>query len=80
MRKRSKTLILRIISRLFLWQLCHAEFYFDCFICISQSKDHKGKDGTEKPGLSPKSQKAQKKIKPPDTTGAEMNIMFPPQT
>ncbi|XP_018532010.1 myosin light chain kinase 3 isoform X2 [Lates calcarifer] len=30
-------------------------------------KDHKVKDGTEKPCLSPKSQKTQKKMKPPDT-------------
>ncbi|AWP03996.1 myosin light chain kinase 2 skeletal/cardiac muscle-like [Scophthalmus maximus] len=35
-----------------------------CGKCI---KDQKGKDGTEKPCLSPKSQKAQKRIKPPDT-------------
>ncbi|CAJ1072386.1 myosin light chain kinase 3 isoform X3 [Xyrichtys novacula] len=31
-------------------------------------KDHKGKDGTEKPCLSPKGLKTQKKMKPPDTT------------
>ncbi|XP_059201051.1 myosin light chain kinase 3 [Centropristis striata] len=30
-------------------------------------KDHKGKDGTDKPPLSPKGVKAQKKMKPPDT-------------
>ncbi|KAI9544646.1 hypothetical protein NQZ68_001519 [Dissostichus eleginoides] len=31
-------------------------------------KDHKAKDGTDKPSLSPKGLKAQKKMKPPDTT------------
>ncbi|XP_022613830.1 myosin light chain kinase 2, skeletal/cardiac muscle-like isoform X2 [Seriola dumerili] len=36
--------------------------------CGKFLKDHKGKDGTEKPCLSPKNQKAQKKMKPPDTT------------
>ncbi|XP_056247797.1 myosin light chain kinase 2, skeletal/cardiac muscle isoform X2 [Seriola aureovittata] len=35
---------------------------------LDKLKDHKGKDGTEKPCLSPKNQKAQKKMKPPDTT------------
>uniref|UniRef100_A0A3P8VIX8 Myosin light chain kinase family member 4 n=1 Tax=Cynoglossus semilaevis TaxID=244447 RepID=A0A3P8VIX8_CYNSE len=30
------------------------------------TKDHKGKDGAEKPPLSPKSQKAQKRMKPPE--------------
>ncbi|XP_005721474.1 myosin light chain kinase 3 isoform X2 [Pundamilia nyererei] len=30
-------------------------------------KDHKGKDGTDTPRLSPKGLKAQKKMKPPDT-------------
>ncbi|XP_028449201.1 myosin light chain kinase 3 isoform X6 [Perca flavescens] len=30
-------------------------------------KDHKGKDGTDKPPLSPKGLKAQNKMKPPDT-------------
>ncbi|XP_035490682.1 myosin light chain kinase 2, skeletal/cardiac muscle isoform X2 [Scophthalmus maximus] len=34
---------------------------------LDKIKDQKGKDGTEKPCLSPKSQKAQKRIKPPDT-------------
>ncbi|KAF3858190.1 hypothetical protein F7725_011391 [Dissostichus mawsoni] len=31
-------------------------------------KDHKAKDGTDKPSLSPKGLKAQKKMKPPDAT------------
>ncbi|XP_018532009.1 myosin light chain kinase 3 isoform X1 [Lates calcarifer] len=35
--------------------------------CGNFLKDHKVKDGTEKPCLSPKSQKTQKKMKPPDT-------------
>ncbi|XP_041658381.1 myosin light chain kinase 3 isoform X3 [Cheilinus undulatus] len=34
---------------------------------IEKLKDHKGKDGTDKPCLSPKGLKAQKKMKPPDT-------------
>ncbi|XP_071348415.1 myosin light chain kinase 2, skeletal/cardiac muscle isoform X2 [Trachinotus anak] len=34
---------------------------------LDKLKDHKGKDGTEKPCLSPKNQKAQKKMRPPDT-------------
>ncbi len=38
-------------------------------------KDHKGKDGTDKPCLSPKGLKAQKKMKPPDTAGAEINVL-----
>ncbi|XP_008301306.1 myosin light chain kinase 3 isoform X2 [Stegastes partitus] len=33
----------------------------------AELKDHKGKDGTDKPCLSPKGLKAQKKMKPPDT-------------
>ncbi|XP_063742772.1 myosin light chain kinase 3 isoform X2 [Eleginops maclovinus] len=36
--------------------------------CGNFLKDHKAKDGTDKPSLSPKGQKAQKKMKPPDTT------------
>ncbi|CAJ1072383.1 myosin light chain kinase 2%2C skeletal/cardiac muscle isoform X4 [Xyrichtys novacula] len=36
--------------------------------CGNFLKDHKGKDGTEKPCLSPKGLKTQKKMKPPDTT------------
>ncbi|XP_030016390.1 myosin light chain kinase 2, skeletal/cardiac muscle isoform X2 [Sphaeramia orbicularis] len=35
--------------------------------CGNFLKDHKGKDGTEKPSLSPKALKTQKKLKPPDT-------------
>ncbi|XP_065810182.1 myosin light chain kinase 2, skeletal/cardiac muscle isoform X5 [Labrus bergylta] len=35
---------------------------------LDKLKDHKGKDGTDKPCLSPKVLKAQKKMKPPDTT------------
>ncbi|KAM6989148.1 uncharacterized protein mylk4a [Tautogolabrus adspersus] len=35
--------------------------------CGNFLKDHKGKDGTDKPCLSPKVLKAQKKMKPPDT-------------
>ncbi|XP_029309860.1 myosin light chain kinase 2, skeletal/cardiac muscle isoform X2 [Cottoperca gobio] len=35
--------------------------------CGNFLKDHKGKDGTDKPSLSPKGLKAQKKMKPPDT-------------
>ncbi|XP_010764473.1 myosin light chain kinase 2, skeletal/cardiac muscle isoform X2 [Notothenia coriiceps] len=35
---------------------------------LDQLKDHKAKDGTDKPSLSPKGLKAQKKMKPPDTT------------
>nr|XP_046265323.1 myosin light chain kinase 3 isoform X2 [Scatophagus argus] len=35
--------------------------------CGNFLKDHKGKDGTEKPCLSPKGLKAQNKMKPPDT-------------
>ncbi|XP_030016391.1 myosin light chain kinase 2, skeletal/cardiac muscle isoform X3 [Sphaeramia orbicularis] len=34
---------------------------------LDKLKDHKGKDGTEKPSLSPKALKTQKKLKPPDT-------------
>ncbi|XP_069548178.1 myosin light chain kinase 2, skeletal/cardiac muscle isoform X1 [Brachyistius frenatus] len=34
--------------------------------CGNFLKDHKGKDGTDKPCLSPKGLKAQKKMKPPD--------------
>ncbi|XP_041805200.1 myosin light chain kinase 2, skeletal/cardiac muscle isoform X2 [Chelmon rostratus] len=33
---------------------------------LDKFKDHKGKDGTDKPCLSPKGLKAQKKMKPPD--------------
>uniref|UniRef100_UPI0037E8D3DE myosin light chain kinase 2, skeletal/cardiac muscle isoform X2 n=1 Tax=Semicossyphus pulcher TaxID=241346 RepID=UPI0037E8D3DE len=33
---------------------------------LDKLKDHKGKDGTDKPCLSPKGLKAQKKMKPPD--------------
>ncbi|XP_037644305.1 myosin light chain kinase 3 isoform X2 [Sebastes umbrosus] len=36
--------------------------------CGKFLKDHKGKDGTDKPSVSPKGLKAQKKMKPPDTT------------
>ncbi|XP_070775520.1 myosin light chain kinase 2, skeletal/cardiac muscle [Enoplosus armatus] len=35
--------------------------------CGNFLKDHKDKDGTDKPCLSPKGLKAQKKMKPPDT-------------
>ncbi|XP_044076520.1 myosin light chain kinase 2, skeletal/cardiac muscle isoform X2 [Siniperca chuatsi] len=35
--------------------------------CGNFLKDHKGKDGADKPCLSPKGLKAQKKMKPPDT-------------
>ncbi|XP_053186588.1 myosin light chain kinase 3 [Scomber japonicus] len=35
--------------------------------CRNFLKDHRGRDGTEKPCLSPKGLKAQKKKKPPDT-------------
>ncbi|XP_019955170.2 myosin light chain kinase 2, skeletal/cardiac muscle isoform X1 [Paralichthys olivaceus] len=35
--------------------------------CGKCMKDHKAKDGTEKPCLSPQSHKAQKRMKPPDT-------------
>ncbi|XP_053294427.1 myosin light chain kinase 2, skeletal/cardiac muscle [Pleuronectes platessa] len=35
--------------------------------CGRFMKDHKAKDGTEKPSLSPQNQKAQKRMKPPDT-------------
>lgn len=48
--------------------------------CISQLKDHKGKDGTDTPRLSPKGLKAQKKMKPPDTAGAEINTLLLLQT
>lgn len=48
---------------------------FHWFICISQFKDHRGKDGTDKPCLSPKGLKVQKKMKPPDTAGTEINIL-----
>ncbi|KAI3374317.1 hypothetical protein L3Q82_006158 [Scortum barcoo] len=34
---------------------------------LDKLKDHKGKDGTDKPCLSPKGLKTQKKMKPPDT-------------
>ncbi|XP_034470276.1 myosin light chain kinase 2, skeletal/cardiac muscle isoform X2 [Hippoglossus hippoglossus] len=34
---------------------------------LDKMKDHKAKDGTEKPCLSPQNQKAQKRMKPPDT-------------
>ncbi|XP_062261279.1 myosin light chain kinase 2, skeletal/cardiac muscle isoform X2 [Platichthys flesus] len=34
---------------------------------LDKMKDHKAKDGTEKPSLSPQNQKAQKRMKPPDT-------------
>ena len=49
----------------------YPDFSLYCFflIFISQLKDHKAKDGTDKPPLSPKVLKAQKKMKPPDTTG-----------
>lgn len=46
------------------------------FISTSQFKDHKGKDGTDKPCLSPKGLKAQKKMKPPDAAGADINILY----
>ena len=39
-------------------------------------KDHKAKDGTEKPCLSPQNQKAQKRMKPPDTAGAEIHMQL----
>ncbi|XP_034744074.1 myosin light chain kinase 2, skeletal/cardiac muscle isoform X3 [Etheostoma cragini] len=35
--------------------------------CGNFLKDHKGKDGTDKPPLSPRGPKAQNKMKPPDT-------------
>ncbi|XP_030259097.1 myosin light chain kinase 3 isoform X5 [Sparus aurata] len=35
---------------------------------LDKLKDHKAKDGTDKPSLSPKVLKTQKKMKPPDTT------------
>ncbi|XP_068594315.1 myosin light chain kinase 2, skeletal/cardiac muscle isoform X2 [Cebidichthys violaceus] len=35
--------------------------------CGKFLKDHKGRDGTDKPPMSPKGLKAQKKMKPPDT-------------
>ncbi|XP_039998880.1 myosin light chain kinase 2, skeletal/cardiac muscle isoform X2 [Xiphias gladius] len=41
--------------------------FIACRKCGNFLKEHKGKDGTEKPCLSPKSQTAQKKMKPPDT-------------
>lgn len=41
--------------------------------CISQLKDHKGKDESDKPDLSQKSLKAQKKMKPPDAAGIEIS-------
>ncbi|XP_031149995.1 myosin light chain kinase 2, skeletal/cardiac muscle isoform X3 [Sander lucioperca] len=34
---------------------------------LDKLKDHKGKDGTDKPPLSPRGPKAQNKMKPPDT-------------
>ncbi|XP_060900789.1 myosin light chain kinase 2, skeletal/cardiac muscle isoform X1 [Labrus mixtus] len=37
-------------------------------LCLWTLKDHKGKDGTDKPCLSPKVLKARKKMKPPDTS------------
>lgn len=59
-------------SRLNVNKLNCSHFFFDCLICIPQLKDHKAKDGT----LSPKGLKAQKKTKPPDTAGAEINILL----
>ncbi|XP_054452589.1 myosin light chain kinase 3 [Anoplopoma fimbria] len=50
--------------------------FLTCRKCGKFLKDQKGKDGTEKPPLSPKGLKAQKKMKPPDT--AE-NISFKKQ-
>ncbi|XP_068427505.1 myosin light chain kinase 2, skeletal/cardiac muscle isoform X2 [Clinocottus analis] len=42
--------------------------YLTCCTCGRFLKDHKAKDGTDKPSLSPKGLKVQKKLKPPDTT------------
>nr|XP_057924208.1 myosin light chain kinase 2, skeletal/cardiac muscle isoform X2 [Doryrhamphus excisus] len=38
----------------------------------TEKKDHKGKDGAEKPCLSPKGVKAQMKMKPPDTSDVSL--------
>lgn len=46
---------------------------------FSQIKDHKGKDGTDKLCLSPKGLKTQKKMKPPESAGADINILLIPQ-
>lgn len=46
------------------------------FIWNWQLKDRKGKDGTDKPCLSPKGLKTQKKMKLPDTAGAHINILI----
>lgn len=43
-------------------------------VCIKQLKDHKGRDGIDKPPMSPEGLKAEKKMKPPDTAGAETNF------
>ncbi|XP_054623335.1 myosin light chain kinase family member 4-like isoform X2 [Dunckerocampus dactyliophorus] len=40
--------------------------------CGTFQKDHKGKDGAEKPCLSPKGLKAQMKMKPPDTSDVSL--------
>lgn len=50
-----------------LWRSLFLRLLFVFF----QLKDQKGKDGAEKPPLSPKGLKTQKKMKPPDTTGVQ---------
>ncbi|XP_037314277.2 myosin light chain kinase 2, skeletal/cardiac muscle isoform X1 [Pungitius pungitius] len=42
-----------------------------CGKCL---KDHKGRDGIDKPPMSPEGLKAEKKMKPPDAAGAETNF------
>ncbi|XP_010744866.3 myosin light chain kinase 2, skeletal/cardiac muscle isoform X2 [Larimichthys crocea] len=41
--------------------------------CGNFFKDHRGKDGTDKPCLSPKGLKVQKKMKPPDTAEKQVS-------
>nr|XP_040027953.1 myosin light chain kinase 2, skeletal/cardiac muscle-like isoform X3 [Gasterosteus aculeatus aculeatus] len=41
---------------------------------LDKLKDHKGRDGIDKPPMSPEGLKAEKKMKPPDTAGAETNF------
>ncbi|XP_037314280.2 myosin light chain kinase 2, skeletal/cardiac muscle isoform X3 [Pungitius pungitius] len=41
---------------------------------LDKLKDHKGRDGIDKPPMSPEGLKAEKKMKPPDAAGAETNF------
>lgn len=53
-----------------------SRFLFSLLFFILQLKENKGRDGTDKPCLSLKSLKTQRKTKPPDAAGAEIHTLF----